>query len=208
MHAYDPAFPAKEPDFLTGALTKTNAQLAFDTFYDEMCARFKSSRPYKLYEENRNWPIFLELALICSARGWNPADYVRKAIDSMHKTARCLVPADLLKSINKNSYNAEDSIRVDEEYKKCVELVIQMEIDGSDESDILLSPTLPLPAWFRVLYPEKINMEVINVWGDLARKELSSSPSHIEFIKNIDSAKWDKLKKVLYFYSEPKGDAQ
>ena len=187
-------------------MATTNAQLAFDAFYDELQARFKVAPPVRQYGENRNWPIFLQLATICAARGWNPADYVRKTMDGCGRIAKSLLPSDLLRARALAAYKGDAvASSAEEEYRDCVELIIQREMDGEDEKPLLLSPLTAFPAWFRVVYPEQIDMEIVGIWGEVAKRELSSSPERIALLKKLDPEKWEKLRKVLWICASPEG---
>lgn len=153
--------------------------------------------------------MFLQLATICAARGWNPADYVRKAVDGAGRAARALLPSDLLKPGVLSSYTGVAVARsAEEEYRQCVELVIQREMDGDDEKPLLLSPMTAFPAWFRVVYPEQLDKDILDAWGEVAKRELSASPERIALLKRLDPDKWDKLRRALWICADPEGGRQ
>jgi len=187
----------------------SNAEIAFDAFFEEQSARFGTPYPIQQYGSNRNWPVFLQLALICSARGWDPADYVHKTFGARNKTAGSLLVGDLIKPAMLAAYNPKSGVASSkEEYVSCINMLIQLESDGSDEKALLLSPLSPFPAWFRVFYPEQIDMEIVNAWSDIAKQEMSKAPGLVEFLKGLDGGKWEKIRKVLWFFDSPNGGNQ
>ena len=149
------------------------------------------------------------------ANGWNPEDYVRKTMDVGGRT-RCLLPRDLAQKRFVDAYAARmaearaaagDRTAADE-YRRCVELLIQGEMDGGDEKPLLLSPNTAFPAWFRVCYPESIDIGIVNAWGDAAKRELSASPGLMKLVRDLDPGKWERIKRALWFYNDPeKGGA-
>lgn len=196
--------PLPKPDPLGGELAVTNAQSAFDVFYEEKKARFGVSRPAREYDRNPNWPHFLQLALICAARGWDPADYVKKAVGGQ-RTSAALLPSDLLRPSILKAYRKPESVKdAETEYRECVGLLIARECDGNggnDEKSLLLSPMSAFPAWFRVWYPESVDMEIVGAWGEIAKREISSSPEIKSLLERIDPAKWEKIRKLLWIYA-------
>ena len=199
--------PRTRPDPLNSRLAQSNAEAAFDAYFEETGARFGTPFPVKAYGENPNWPVFLQLAVICAARGWDPSDYVRSLF--RFRGAECILVGDLVKKRMVDSYHpnpfADDA---KEEYERCVELLIQGETSGSDERSLLLSPLSPFPAWFRAFYPEELDMQIVNAWGQLARQEIAQSSHLIEFLKVTSPEKWERLRKVLWFYGNPEGGAK
>ena len=182
------------------------ASAAFDAYFEEHCARFGTKPPSKTYEQNRNWPKFLQLALVCAARGWDPADYVHKAFGNPKRSSDTLLPGDLVSARMLDGY-APDTAKASygEEYKACIGLLIDNEADGIDEHSLLMSPLTPFPAWFRVFYPEELDKEIIDVWSETAKQEISGSSALIEFLKAVDAEKWERVRKALWFFDDPKG---
>ena len=188
----------------------TNAEAAFDAYFEEQCARFGTKPPVQTYERNRNWPVFLQLALICSARGWDPADYVHKTFGNEKRSSECLLVKDLVSRQNLEAYKPESKTKssVADEYRQCVSLLIQYLSEGNHESSLLLSPMTPFPAWFRVFYPEELDTDIIDAWSGIAKREISSSSGLIEFLNGLDHEKWEKVKKALWFFDDPKGGVE
>lgn len=158
-----------------------------------------------MYERNRNWPRFLQLALICAARGWDPEDYVHRAFGNPKRSSEVLTPSDLVSKPVVDAY-APNTVRAayGDEYRQCIELLIGNEADGIDEKSLLMSPMTPFPAWFRVFYPEEIDMDIVGAWSDTAKHEIAQSSALIEFLKETDPVKWERVRKVLWFFDEPR----
>lgn len=154
----------------------------------------------------------MQVALICVARGWDAADYVKNAVGG-RRTTGCVMPEDLvrpgiLEKYNPGLYAARD---VKAEYSECVELLITREYDpngGNDEKSLLLSPFSAFPAWFRVWYPEQIDTDIVEMWGDIAKREIAADKNLVELLSGIDKTKWEKLKRLLWIYAPVEGGAQ
>ena len=130
-----------------------NAAVAFDSYHDELNRRFGTAFPSRTHENNRSWGEFVKVGLMCSARGWDPEDYVRKAF-SLDSSAQYLLPADLHRGtvVGRYERGRAGAMEADapSEYRRCVELLVSRECDsGSDEKSLLLSPMTAFPAWFR-----------------------------------------------------------
>jgi hypothetical protein len=168
------------------------------------------SKPAREYDRNPNWPHFLKLALICAARGWDPADFVRKAVGGP-RTSAALMPSDLLRPTVLNAYRKPETDYAKDaeaEYRECVGLLIARECDGNggnDERSLLLSPMSAFPAWFRVWYPESVDMDIVGAWGEIAKREISSSPETKALLERLDPAKWERLRKLLWIYADQEG---
>ena len=144
--------------------------------------------------------------MICAARGWDTADFVHRAFGGGKRASDCITPADLTKGGVIAGY-APDTGKASfrDEYEQCIRLLINDESSGSDEHSLLMSPLTPFPAWFRVFYPEEIDMEIVGMWSDTAKREISGSSSLIGALREIDSKKWERVRRVLWFCDEPDG---
>lgn len=183
-----------------------NARIAFDTFYGELSQRYRLPQPAKMYEENRNWAVFVQLSLICAARSWDVSDYIQKTLGAVNKTSNAILAADLVSKRSLDAYNpVKNQVRsARDEYCECVELLLRREADGNSEKSLLMSPMSAFPAWFRVWFPETLQIEILEAWGDIAKQELSASVDLMDLLDKLDHDKWEKLKKGLWKY-EPAG---
>ena len=195
--------PAESP-----SIVASGAEAAWDAYFEEASARYRVIPPANAYASHESWPHFLQVALLCASKGWDPGDYVRKAVDFAGRHGR-LFPSDLptLKFIRSYAARMESDVtasfkRAEGEYKRCVELLIQREMDGGDEKPLLMSPATSFPAWFRVVYPEKLDLDIINTWGDTAKRELSSTPGLIQLVSKMFPEKWERLRKALWLYEK------
>lgn len=104
-----------------------------------------------------------------------------------------------------DSEGCDAARRAENEYKRCVELLIQREMDGGDEKPLLMSPATSFPAWFRVVYPERLDLDILDTWGDTAKRELSSTPGLIQLVSRMFPDKWERLRKALWLYEREGG---
>ena len=180
--------------------------VAFDAYHEALHARFGTAYPCVSYENSVEWPDFVRLGLMCSMRGWDPEEYVAYAMGASARNTTVMTPHDLSAASTAKAFENRPRSEVQppsDMYRKCVELLVARECGdtGSDERDLLLSPMSAFPAWFRVFYPETLDMGIVEAWGPVAKTELSASPSLVEFLGRMDSGKWAKLKKVLWGYA-------
>lgn len=197
-----------QSDFVKSEIIGTSATTAFDTYYAEVHTRYNVATPTSMYESSKFWPHFVQIAMICTSHGWNVEDYIQNVLDSAGKRRR-LLPKDLCMSSVINSYAlrksaaTESSAQVTTEYAHCIELLIQGEIEGGDEKVLLLSPNTSFPAWFRVCYPEQLDIDIINAWGAIAKRELSNNRDLMLLMKQIAPEKWARIQKALWFFATP-----
>lgn len=191
-----------------------NASRAFEAFYDEAHARFGLPYPDLWEERNPDWEVFLRLAVLCLGRGWDVETYVHRAFDIKGKVRRCMLVGDLLSNQMTHAYEnlpeGERDLDVREEYDRAQFWLINREIEGSDERPLLMAVSSPLPAWFRVLYSEKVDPEIADMWGEPAKKEFLAIPQRMELAKKLFPDNWEKLKRLLWVCADPekKGGVQ
>lgn len=201
--------PSLGPD---GAIQ--NAMTAFDEYAAVLHDRFGTPFPEFAYERSPSWPDFVHVGLVCSARGWDPAEYVAFAFGAAFRSVSAVTPHDLASSRMMRAFDNRPAVSHEspkDMYRKCVELLVARECgdSGSDERDLLMSPMSAFPAWFRVFYPESLDMDIIGAWGPIAKTELSASRDLVEFLQGVDASKWTKLRKVLWGYGPmSKGGAE
>lgn len=136
-------------------------------------------------------------------------DYIHKTFGSSKKSSDCLLAKDLVNPRMLNAYKPDTArIAYKEEYSQCIQLLIDNEVGGISEHSLLMSPLTPFPAWFRVFYPEDIDKGIFDSWSEIAKREISQSSALIEFLKATDPDKWEKVRKMLWFYDEPKGGSK
>jgi len=180
--------------------------VAFDAYHEALHSRFGTAYPCMTYERSAEWPDFVHIGLMCLMRGWDPEEYVEYAMGAPSRGTTVMTPHDLASAAVTRSFENRPRTEVQspaEMYRRCVELLVARECgeSGSDEQDLLLSPMSAFPAWFRVFYPETLDMLIIDIWGAVAKTELSASPALVEFLEKMDQVKWSKLRKVLWGYA-------
>lgn len=153
------------------------ARLAYDAFYEYKNEHYGT--PIKrLYQADKQWKGFEKIAALCEQKHWDPKDFVQHAFQYVDKAHYYVTPIDL---INK----ARRFVGVDmrSEWLGLQNELLQYEAEGFTEKEILLSPINNFPAWFRCLYPEDVSQDILDTWGDLARKEIEGSRMLEEFAR-------------------------
>lgn len=178
---------ANESEIIPGSINDTvylKARQIYETFYHLLRQRSGTpsgvpvarQRSFEYFQKT-----FYEVAKMCHERGWDPATYTRHVLDSIHKSQRYITPKDLLahqviqqyelmERSNHNIYNPAVMFDL-----QVGELLNYMQSNGVSEATVLRSAMLPFEAWFRVLYPERIDDFTMDIFGRSARQELAES---------------------------------
>lgn len=145
--------------------------------------------------------IFSKVAEMCIRNSWDPVDYVHKAFVPSRHLGGCMLPSDLLSKARIKSYPStlgEESRGPSpgEEAERCKKWILDQELGGASEHDLLMSPASPLPAWFRVAYPERPEDGLLRAWGCIAWEELCLDPSRVEIGRGLSPA-WNVVLERL-----------
>lgn len=175
---------------------------AFETFDQCYELKFGEHWPHgrRKYTDNRFWPRFRQVGELCVSKQWAPDDYVMNVMDMLRKNHIYITPKDLLHPKVVERYGEEHDAGIltsnplgDWEYLTDT-LLRAIGSTGAAEVRLLWSPMMPFPAWFRVVYPEHCDNEILDLYGDSARKELAHSkrlralvrrvaPGHLEALE-------------------------
>ena len=164
------------------------ARLAYDAFYEYKNEHYGT--PIKrLYRADKQWQGFEKLASLCEQRHWDPRDFVRHAFQYVDKEHYYVTPVDLL-----NKARRFVGVDIRPEWLGLQKELLQYEAEGLSEKEVLLSPFNNFPAWFRCLYPEDLSDDILERWGDMARKEINGSQMLEQLAKTRCKDNWDKLR--------------
>jgi hypothetical protein len=182
------------------------ARNAFNTFHDKMLALYGIAWPIQTYAANRFWKRFIELGEILYENKWDPEEYVDYVISNLTKNHISLTPKDLL---NKNAIESfrlksDDSIDPIQEWNYCITQLLQYE-KTSTELKILDSPVTPFPAWFRVIYPEVLDKELLENWGKVACLEITKNHKLRKFLAQKVPKRIEELSNLWGGFSQIKG---
>lgn len=129
----------------------------------------------------------MAIADLCLHRNWDVRDFVRQSFSYIRKTHYYITPWDIM-----NVARRYKGWSHKEEWEGLQEQVIDYELAGYSEADILMNPFAEFPAWFRCLYPEEPSEELLATWGDLARQELKE-PGLKEFAMKVAPEAYNRV---------------
>lgn len=174
-----------------GTLTALAMQ-AFDAFYTFMRDNFREPWPRTTYQSHRFWKAFVDIAKLCFTEKWDVDEFIRATLPMIGKNHNYVVPSHVLADAVLSQYrhnltdNSPDNIKgtPNVTWTLLVGSVIDyMTTSRAGEREILLSPVTPFPAWFRLVYPETMDPDILKWYGDEGCKELESNPTLLRFLR-------------------------
>lgn len=140
-------------------------------------------RPVKQnnYTDRNSRQKFYEVAQICSKQGWDIDMYVRQAFDIIRKNHNYIMPVDLTREQVSGAYavkqvsrslECDPRVRYEMQVRALLEFLKQP-TGLCTEGTVLYSPLTPFDPWFRVLYPERTDERIYDIYGEVARQELA-----------------------------------
>lgn len=171
------------------------ARKAFDSFFFEKNNQSRSGVGC-MYEEHRNWKSFLEIGRICVTNGFDPSDYVSTIYRTMAANGGIVLPSNITNATAVAFYKKEKSrqaYKPEEMWNSNERIVAELVADGRSEKQVLMNPMLSLAAWFRVLYPEQADDDIIKTYGKRAIEELESGQELMDFAMVKNSRTVDHL---------------
>jgi hypothetical protein len=168
-----------------------------------MHERFGHAWPkYQYAGDTKNWNnTFIPVALLCYSEQWDPEDYVKVVLGRVFNNHVYVKPAVLRHQNGQNFYT--EMVRkgavgfdpqVEWDYQINMLLTI-IEETGAYESRILLSPMMPFPAWFRLVYPEKLDSDIFAIYGEDGRKDFTSSKTLRAFVRKVTPNTFSRLEE-------------
>lgn len=185
---------------MDGQQQYADAMRAFDTYYTKR-AEIGRAWPSKQYRGHRCWGVFMELAKRCHAMGVDVEEFVNCVLahkDTEKKFAE-IVPRDLLSDKAVKVWGDQHKLPAGpsaaDKWAQHVRTALQIQRDvGRSDEEILNSAFYTqFPAWFRVLYPEKVDAAVVDKWGEAALQELKADRDVVRFAR---AAMPDKLAEL------------
>ena len=179
-----------------------DAMRAFDAYYGTRRTVFGIDWPNKRYAEHRSWKAFLKVAKKCADEGIDPERYVAVVLEHMPKNGDTVVPNDLLSARAAKLWDAHrNDQRVDAAAKWAyfVGLVIQVQASTGQSDEAILRTALnaQFPAWFRVLYPDPVDDEIVTAWGEEALADLRADRDLVRFLRAAMAGKMESFEKKL-----------
>lgn len=179
------------------------ARSAHDAYYNIMARRYGTHKPRtaRAYLNNRFWKAFREIAEFCISEGWDEATYIDFALGSLHFahhgniTPRALVNATTVNAYREERRNVNSGYSPRKEWVDCGCYLIDFITQGFSEAETLLNPFRDFPPWFRVLYPKKLDPEIFEMWGELARKELLERRELRKFIREVAPDQFSEVER-------------
>jgi hypothetical protein len=169
------------------------AMLAFDAYHQRMHDRFGRPWPRHQYAGDRvNWTnTFWPVALTCFQEQWDPEQYVQYVLDYFSKNHTYIKPACLRDAETQDRYRValiKGTAGYDPQgewmyFTQC--LLTYIGETGSTEARILLSPMLPFAAWFRLVYPEHVDADIFDLYGDAGRREFACNKRLRAFVRKM-----------------------
>ena len=191
------------------------ARLCHDAYYTCMHERYGSPwpRPHQSYHSGKYWRTgFVKLAELCAIEDWEPMSYIKAAFDHVGVAHHYIVPTYLLDKRIITRYKLELASGVSSctpaaDWKMCIRQLVEF-VCGTgalgDEHAVLLTPMTPFPAWFRVLYPEKLEADMMGLWGSSAKTEFSRSADLRNFARVTRPDRFSELESTWGRFSDSK----
>jgi hypothetical protein len=175
-----------------GTLTVLAMQ-AFDVFHTFMRDNFREPWPTATYEKNRFWKTgFMAIARLCFMEKWDVDEFIRSTLPLVHKNHNYVVPSHLVADNVLTQYrenlngSGPDHIKntPDATWTMLVSAVIDyITTAHSSEREVLLSPVTPFPAWFRLVYPEQMDPDILKWYGTEGCQEIENNTGLLRFLR-------------------------
>ena len=163
------------------------ARFAWETFYNDTDRRTVSYRGKgKLLEDCKHQATFQAIARHCIGQRFDVRDYIKTCLDSILTENAMVLPRDLLKAGVQGDYVKQladrHAVTADValwEYQ--CRFVTRQQIERPElftNLVMLLYPAIrPFTSWFRVFYPVKPILKLMDEYGSEAVLEINKSPS-------------------------------
>lgn len=174
------------------------ARKAFDAFYFEQNNRSRSGVG-KMYEEHRNWKSFLSIGRICVDNKWDPSSYVSEVFRTMAANGGIVLPGNLTTPAAIDHYKKEQAraaTLAEDAWNSAERVVTELILNGRTEKQVLENPMLPLPSWFRVVYPEVLDQDILARYGNRAYAEMMAGQDVLNFARVKNSRTVDTLLSI------------
>lgn len=163
------------------------ARFAWDTFYNETDGRTVSYRGKgKILEDCKYQATFQAVARYCIAHRYDVRDYILTCLDFLLVSNAMVLPTDLLRPPVQSNYVKVLSDRHEVSgdvalWQYQCRFVARQQIERPDlftDLVALLYPAIrPFTAWFRIFYPTRPILKLVDEYGSEGWWELNKSPS-------------------------------
>ena len=184
-----------------------DAMIAFDTFHTEL-GRRGMPWPRRQYQEHPHWRSFLRIGELCQTHGWDPVNYVTSSLELVAKRHTYITASDLMKPqivANFERFYRERCILSDPAAEwNYLQRQLLSWMTGTEvtETQVLLSPVTPFTCWFRAVYPEIPDPDIIRIYGDDARKELQNNPALRQLLRRVAAPAFAALERLWGAFNE------
>jgi hypothetical protein len=157
--------------------------------------------PHQYAGDTVNWhKTFWPTAELCYDKQWDPQDYVinileRLTINRIYIKPACLRDPERQDQYQKQLIKTTVDYDIDSEWHSLIEELLSYMADGSSENSVLLSPMTPFPAWFRLVYPERLDEQVFGLYGAAGRKEFAANRRLRDFVRKESSKTFTQLEE-------------
>ena len=170
--------------YVRGTLTDpayVMAHHAYDAF-DEICERRFRKRPkpahLKYQADKQYWPTFMKVGQMLYENGWEPVTFIEGLLNELTCSSRYVTASVLANPKALEKYRARLVQRGDVEAPAATwtylseSLLMILSWTHATQASVLLSPTTPFPAWFRLVYPEHLDPKIFEWHGADGYQEL------------------------------------
>lgn len=187
---------------MDGQQQYADAMRAFDAYYGTRRTAHGVDWPKRRYAEHRSWKAFMKIADKCAKAKRDVERFVTIVVERFPKNSDVLTPNDLLTARAEQIWEAHHNDRkVDAAGKWAyfVRLVIQIQgtTGQSDEAILLSALNTQFPAWFRVLYPEGVNEQIMAAWGEEALEDLRTDRDLVRFLRAAMASKMEAFERKM-----------
>lgn len=152
------------------------ARLAFDAYFAARADAY-GSNVGRLYEDNRDWHLFVEIGKTCLSNGWSPSEYVSKTFKEMAVNGGLVLPSNLATKTAMQAFEKRkksETLPPEDLWTESERVVTELVVKGATEKQVLSNPMLSFPAWFRIFYPEELDSDLVATFGTRAKSELTN----------------------------------
>lgn len=161
---------------------------AFDVYYSKR-AEGGVAWPKRRYGAHRCWKVFMQVAKMCRDSKRDVEKFVDCVLSRLRKRREEVVPQDLLSKDAEAAWAEQCRLparaTAADRWAQAVRALLQLQRDvGHSDEEILASPFyMQFPAWFRLVYPEKVDAGILGSWGEAAVEELHGDRDMVRFLR-------------------------
>ena len=187
---------------MDGQQQYADAMRAFDAYYGTRRSVLGIDWPKRKYAEHRSWKVFMKIAAACEKAGRDVERYVTVVLEHMTKNSDQIVPNIMLTKTAEDlwtQFNNRKKADAAGKWAYYSRLIIQIQgaTGQSDEAILMSALNSQFPAWFRVLYPETIQQNITQSWGEEAIDELRDDRDLVRFLRAAMPVKMEEFEKKM-----------